>query len=336
MKKKKVTIEMIAKEAGVSKMTVSRAINNPEKLKKSTLIKILNSMKKYEYKPRFVARILAGSRSNTFGFIVKSNEDFIIPPFYGECVRGASNWFKKQNYRSMIFNMSDEQSSSLFLDYINSGLIDGLILFEGTHEQSLLEALKSNNIPVVLVGEDPGEMYDFYSVSSDNYNGARTAVEYLISKGSREICYITGTGTKPSVADRLKGYTDVMRENNLNPVYVSTENTLRGGMKAVGQLIEKHPAFDALFCFSDLIAIGALRGLRKRGFDIPRDVRVVGFDNIHISEYVFPSLTTVSQNMSLMGEIAAKTLLQVMNEVNPNPSEKHIKLPTRLVVRESA
>jgi len=334
--RKRVTIEMIAKDAGVSKMTVSRAINNPEKLKRGTLIRILNSMKKYEYKPRFVARILAGSRSNTFGFIVKSNEDFVIPPFYGECVRAASNWFKKHNYRSMIFNMSDEQSASLFIDYVNSGLIDGLILFEGTHEKSLLKALKSNDIPVVLVGEDPEGTYDFYSVSSNNYNGARMAVEYLIAKGSREICYITGIGTKPSVEERLRAYTDVMCEHNLEAISVPAENTLRGGVKAVEELIEKHPSFDALFCFTDLIAIGALRGLRKRGFDVPKDVRVVGFDNIHISEYVFPSLTTVSQDMTLMGEIAARTLLQIMDETQPNDSEKHVKLPTRLIIRESA
>ncbi|HHF08650.1 MAG: hypothetical protein DRP32_04735 [Thermotogae bacterium] len=334
--KRKVTIEMIAQDAGVSKMTVSRALNSPEKLKKSTLIKILNSMKKYEYKPRFVARILAGSRSNTFGFVVKSNEDFIIPPFYGECIRGASDWFKKQNYRSMIFNMADEHSSSLFIDYVNSGLIDGLILFEGTHQESLLKALKDNDIPVVLVGEDPGEVYDFYSVSSDNYNGAKMAAEYLISKGSHEICYITGTGTKPSVAERLRGYMDAVRKHGLKAVTVSVENTLRGGMKAVEQLIKEHPGFDGLFCFSDLIAIGALRGLRKKGFDIPRDIRVIGFDNIHISEYVFPSLTTVSQDMSLMGEIAAKTLLQIMGETIPDSFEKHVKLPTRLIIRESA
>jgi LacI family transcriptional regulator len=334
--KRKVTIEMIAQDAGVSKMTVSRALNSPEKLKKSTLIKILNSMRKYEYKPRFVARILAGSRSNSFGFVVKSNEDFIIPPFYGECIRGASDWFKKQNYRSMIFNMADEQSSSLFIDYVNSSLIDGLILFEGTHQESLLKTLKDNDIPVVLVGEDPGEMYDFYSVSSDNYNGAKMAVEYLISKGSHEICYITGTGTKPSVAERLRGYMDVIRKYGLKPITISVENTLKGGMKAVEQLIKEHPGFNGLFCFSDLIAIGALRGLRKKGFDIPKDIRVIGFDNIHISEYVFPSLTTVSQDMSLMGEIAAKTLLQIMNDPIPGSFEKHVKLPTRLIIRESA
>lgn len=334
MTKKKVTISKIAEDAGVSKMTVSRAINNPEKLKRSTLLRILNSMKKHGYKPRFIARVLAGSRSKTFGLIVKSNKDFFIPPFYGECVRGASEWFKSQDYRTVLFNMSDEQSRSLFLDYVNSGLIDGLILFEGSHDKSLLKTFKEYDIDVVLVGEDVENETDLYSVFSDNYEGARTAVEYLIKKGSTSIFHITGQGGKSSYSERLRAYNETLRNNGLETAVIKTENSFDGGMKAVDRILDSGKKFDALFCFSDLMAIGAIRRLLEKGYKVPFDVRVIGYDNITLSDFLFPSLTSISQNMKMMGELAAKTLFQIISGVEP--SNKKIKVPTQLVIKESA
>ncbi|MFO7881308.1 MAG: LacI family DNA-binding transcriptional regulator [Kosmotogaceae bacterium] len=334
MSKNKVTIARIAEDAGVSKMTVSRAINNPEKLKRSTLLRILNSMKKHGYKPRFIARVLAGSRSNTFGLIVKSNQDFVIPPFYGECVRGASEWFKSQNYRTVLFNMSDEQSRSLFLDYVNSGLIDGLILFEGSHDKSLLKTFKDNEVPVVLVGEDIGDENEFYSIFSDNYEGAKTAVDYLMRKGNKHIFHITGKGSKSSYSERLRAYNETLRNSGLKSTVIRTENSFQGGMKAIENILESGKKFDSLFCFSDLMAIGAIRILLEKGYKIPNDVRVIGYDSIKLSNYVYPSLTSISQNMKMMGELAAKTLFQIISGVEP--SSKTLKVPTQLVIKESA
>jgi LacI family transcriptional regulator len=334
MGKKKVTISKIAEDAGVSKMTVSRAINNPEKLKRSTLLRILNSMKKHGYKPRFIARVMAGSRSKTFGLVVKSNKDFFIPPFYGECVRGASEWFRSQNYRTVLFNMSDEQSRSLFLDYVNSGLIDGLILFEGSHDRSLLKTFKEYDIDVVLVGEDVENETDLYSVFSDNYEGARTAIEYLIKIGCSKIFHITGKGVKSSYSERLRAYQETLKRNGLEKSVVKTDNSFDGGVKAVDKIIESGKKFDALFCFTDLMAIGAIRRLLEKGYEIPRDVKVVGYDNIKLSDFLFPSLTSISQNMKMMGELAAKTLFQIISGVEP--SSKKIKVPTQLVIKESA
>jgi len=329
----KVTIKTIAEMAGVSKMTVSRAINHPEMVRAETLVKIHEVMRKLNYKPRFAARILAGQKSHTIGFIVKSSEDFIIPPFYGECIKGASDWLKTWNYRAITFNISDLQGRTLFLDYADSGLIDGLIVFEGTYEKEFLNILEVNNIPVVLVGEDISET-SLHTISCDNYGGAREAVEYLVRKGAKRICHITGMGEKTSYKERESAYRDVMKKYHLEPFVIRTANTFKGGREAVEKLIREYPECDAIFCFSDILAIGVIRGLQELSISVPDKIRVIGFDNIPLSAYVTPSLTTVSQDMQMMGKIAAEKILHMLS--GSKPSRRYTKLSTQLIVRESA
>lgn len=329
------TIEMVAKAAGVSKMTVSRAINHPEKVNPKTLNLIMETMKKLNYRPRFVARVLAGGKSRTIGFLVKSNEDFIISPFYGECIRAAVEWLKTQNYRSVIFNLLDPQGKSLFVDYINSGLLDGLIVFEGIYERELLETLKINSIPSVLVGENLMKEYDFATISSDNYGGASKAVEHLIKSSCSKIVYVTGKGDKTSYLHRKKAYIDTLEKHRISYCRViETSVSINGGKKAVEKLLKEGEDFDGLFCFSDLIAIGALRALYENRVKVPGEVKVVGFDNIRLSRDFVPSLTTVAQNMHLMGELASNMLLRILS--GKKAKQKNILLSTELIVRESA
>ncbi|MCD6463579.1 MAG: LacI family DNA-binding transcriptional regulator [Thermotogae bacterium] len=332
-KNRSVTIETIAKKAGVSKMTVSRAINHPDKVRPETLVKIHEVMRELNYQPRFAARILAGHRSHTIGFIVESSKDFIIPPFYGECVKGASSWLRRWNYRAITFNVADLQGKTLFLDYANSGLIDGLIVFEGTYDKDFLRILEENNIPVVLVGEDLTGT-SLHTISCDNYTGAKEAMEYLISKGLKRICHITGTGGKPSYREREMAYVNVMKENGFEPIIIRTSNTFEGGMEAAEKLIKNNPDCEAVFCFSDLLAIGVIRKLADLGISVPAKMKVIGFDNIPLANYVVPSLTTVAQDMQLMGKVAAEKLLHIIS--GSKPARKHMKIPTRLIVRESA
>ncbi|OAA21723.1 LacI family DNA-binding transcriptional regulator [Kosmotoga sp. DU53] len=335
MKTVQPTIEMVAKAAGVSKMTVSRAINHPEKVNPETLNLIMETMKKLNYRPRFVARVLAGGKSRTIGFLVKSNEDFIISPFYGECIRAAVEWLKTQNYRSVIFNLLDSQGKSLFVDYMNSGLLDGLIVFEGIYERELLETLKINSIPSILVGENLMKEYDFVTVSSDNYGGANKAVEHLIKTGCSRIVYVTGMGEKPSYLHRKKAYIDTLKKYKISYCkIVETPVSINGGKKAVEKLLKEGEDFDGLFCFSDLIAIGALRALYENRVKVPSEVKVVGFDNIRLSRDFVPSLTTVAQNMHLMGELASNMLLRILS--GKKAKQKNILLSTELIVRESA
>jgi len=329
------TLEEIAVKAGVSKMTVSRVINHPEEVKPDTLEKILNIMKEMKFQPKFVARVLAGSKPKTIGFVIHSNSDFIVSPFYGECIRAATEWMESQSYRHAMFNLIDRQSKSLFVDYANSSLIDGLILFEGFIDDDLLQTLRTNNIPAILVGERAPENADYFSISSDNYAGAQMAMEYLISKDARKIAYITGKGKKPSYIERKAAYSDILALNSIdNEMIIETINSIEGGIRAVNSLIDSSSDFDAIFCYSDLLALGVLKGLNANGIRVPEDVRVIGFDGLKFSKNFIPSLTTVSQNMKLMGQLAATTLLKVIDK---NKSiKKDIVLPTTLVLRDSA
>ena len=320
MKENKTTLEEIAKKLGISKMTVSRAINHPEMVGGKTLQKVTKALKETDYKPKFIARVLAGSDSKTIGFFVKPNRDFIIPPFYGECVKGATQWLRSLDYSTLIFNATEERSKLLLLDYVNSGLIDGAVVFEGSYDETLLRTLNNNQIPAVSVG-------------SDNYSGSVKACEYLVKCGCRNIVHITGHGEKPSYQQRMKGYCDVLTKNGMKENIVRTENTVEGGIEGIRQLVNEQTPFDGVFCFSDLVAWGVLKECSENGIQVPRDVSVMGFDNIPLSEYTTPALSTVSQNMQEMSRYAAGMLIQIIS--GKRPDNRHRRFETQLVIRSS-
>jgi len=333
MKENKTTLEEIAKKLGISKMTVSRAINHPEKVGGKTLQKVNKALKETDYKPKFIARVLAGSESKTIGFFVKPNRDFIIPPFYGECVKGATQWLRSLDYSTLIFNATEERSKVLLLDYVNSGLIDGAVVFEGSYDETLLRTLNNNQIPAVSVGEENVGEYDIPTVSSDNYSGSVKAVDYLVKCGCKNIVHITGHGEKPSYQQRMKGYCDVLKEKGLAERIVKTENTIEGGIEGIRQLIREGITFDGVFCFSDLVAWGVLRECHESGIKVPDAVCVMGFDNIPLSEYTTPPLSTVSQDMLEMSRYAAGMLIQIIS--GKKPDKRHRRFETALVIRSS-
>jgi len=333
MNQNKMTLEEIAKRLGISKMTVSRAINHPERVGEKTLQKINKALKGVDYKPKFIARVLAGSDSKTIGFFVKPNKDFIIPPFYGECVKGATHWLKSLDYSTLIFNATEEKSKVLLLDYVNSGLIDGAVVFEGSYDEALLKTLKNNQIPAVSVGEENVGVYDIPTVCSDNYSGSVQAVEHLCKCGCKNIVHITGHGQKPSYQLRMKGYQDVLRKYGFSQKIVKTENTFEGGVEGVRELIKGLVSFDGVFCFSDLVAWGVLKECHERGIRIPEEVSVMGFDNIPLSQYTTPELSTVSQNMQEMSHCAAGMLIQIIS--GKKLDTRHRRFDTELVIRKS-
>jgi LacI family transcriptional regulator len=333
MKANKPTIDEIARKLGISKMTVSRAINHPEKVGKKTLERVTQIMDEMDYKPKLVARVMAGSESKTIGFFIKPNKDFIIPPFYGECVKGATDWLKMLDYSTLIFNASEERSKKLFVDYVNSNLIDGAVVFEGSYDETLLKALKNNNIPAVSVGEENAGEFDIPTISADNYTGSLRAVTHLVDVGCKKIVHITGKGEKPSYDMRSRGYMEVLNKNELEPKIIRTENTVEGGIEGVDLLLKSGVVFDGIFCFSDLVAWGALKRLYNTALKVPEDVKVIGFDNIPLAEYTTPSLSTVSQNMREMSKFAVGMLIQIIG--GKKPEKEHLKFDTDLVIRES-
>ncbi|MEA1883717.1 MAG: LacI family DNA-binding transcriptional regulator [Thermotogota bacterium] len=333
MKENKTTLEEIAKKLGISKMTVSRAINHPEKVGGKTLQKVNKALKETDYKPKFIARVLAGSESKTIGFFVKPNRDFIIPPFYGECVKGATQWLRSLDYSTLIFNATEERSKVLLMDYVNSGLIDGAVVFEGSYDETLLRTLNNNQIPAVSVGEENVGEYDIPTVSSDNYSGSVKAVDYLVKCNCKNIVHITGHGEKPSYQQRMKGYCDVLNKNGMTSHIVKTENTVEGGIEGIRHLVNEQIPFDGVFCFSDLVAWGVLKECSKKGIQVPSEVCVMGFDNIPLSQYTTPSLSTVSQNMLEMSRYAAGMLIQIIS--GKKPDNRHRRFETELILRNS-
>ncbi|MFW6263680.1 MAG: LacI family DNA-binding transcriptional regulator, partial [Thermotogota bacterium] len=305
----------------------------PEMVGEKTLQKVNKAMKETDYKPKFIARVLAGSDSRTIGFFVKPNRDFIIPPFYGECVKGASQWLKTLDYSTLIFNASEERSKLLLLDYVNSGLIDGAVVFEGSYDETLLRTLNTNQIPAVSVGEENVGDYDIPTVCSNNYSGSVKAFDYLVKCGCKNIVHITGHGEKPSYQQRMKGYSDVLKRNGMREKIVKTENTVEGGIEGIQRLINEKIPFDGVFCFSDLVAWGVLRECHDHGIKVPDDVCVMGFDNIPLAQYTTPPLSTISQDMLEMSCYAAGMLIQIIS--GKKPENRHRRFETELVLRKS-
>ncbi|RKX40156.1 MAG: hypothetical protein DRP23_03755 [Thermotogae bacterium] len=162
-------------------------------------------------------------------------------------------------------------------------------------------------------------------------------MEYLILKrGCKRLIHIAGTDDKPSCLEREMAYLEVVKNYGVeNLGIVRTSSTLEGGVKAAREIIKNGIIPDGIFCFSDIIAIGAMHELVNHGFSIPKDIKIVGFDDIILSRYTTPPLTTVHQDIAKMGELAVLTLIQILDNKN-EPRQKHIVFPTHLVIRKSA
>ena len=330
------TIKDIAKKVGVSVTTVSRALNGYSDVNQKTRNKIIEAAKELNYTPNAVARTLVTKKSKTIGLIVSElNRSSSKDNFTFEVLCGINAYTAEADYDMVLFSTDpNKQKNKSYSQLCMERGVDGAIL-QGirTDDPYLIEVLESD-IPCVLI-DIPIQTQSVGYVTTDNSLGAKNAVEHLIELGHRQIGMVNGHEQAFVSKERLKGYKMALSENGFpfdETMVVNGQFFEKDAEEAAYKLLIEHPQLTALFCSSDLMAFGAIKAAQRLNLSVPRDLSVVGYDDIILASYVSPRLTTVAQDKYLMGYKAAEMLISMLND---DKNGHTCILPTELKKRDT-
>jgi len=332
-KKMRKTIEYVAQLAEVSKATVSRVLNNSPKVTEKTREKVMKAIKESGYYPSATARRLTTNKAETIGLIIPTPQDTTFGnPFYTEILRGFTHQAKIESYDLLLFiNEYQFNYSRLFHDR----RVDGLLLVGIKRNDKGITQLSKNKFPYVLTGKIDYKEANY--VDADNKGGAYQAVSYLANLGHKKIAYLGGSFEFTFNQERFEGYLKAFKEHNLKygkELTMESINTQESGYEAMHKLLESSSIPTAVFVANDLDAIGAMKAIREKGLRIPKDIAVIGFDDIQLASYIEPPLTTVRQPIYEMGITAISLLVQLIEGKKKEPLK--VELPTQLIIRESS
>jgi LacI family transcriptional regulator len=329
------TLEDIAKLAGVSRSTASRVVNNHPNVRTDVRERVLQIIQNTGYHPNAAARTLASQRSWMIGLVLpRSVSSFFADPYFPRLTQGIAQACNQYNYTLGLFLVgTKEDEEKIFPRVSRTGFLDGVLVQSGQIGDQLIERLVNSNIPLVIVGR-PFHTQNLSYIDVDNVNAAYNAVSHLIHLGYKRIATITGTISSTVSIDRKEGYVKALVERGRNVdkgLIVEGDFTEAGGYYAMQQLLPASP--DAVFAASDQMAIGAMRAVREAGLKIPDDIAFVGFDDLPIATLPDPPLTTVRQPIYQFGIKAVEILLDLIdNGINP---PRRIIMGTELVIRDS-
>lgn len=336
MSKRKVSIEDIARKAGVSHSTVSRALRDSPLISTKVREEIKKLAQEMNYVPNAIAQSLQNKRTYTVGVVVTS----IADPFFGELVEGIEQVARQAGLNVLLSaSHGDFEQEIAAIENFNYRRVDGILIADSRINKEYTKQLTQLTVPTVLINIATEELGDtFHSVALDDRLGGTLAVKHLIDLGHTCIGYLgVGDGSKAD-KHRLEGYRNALNQAGIleNPDWVviphqdhKTIKDIDLGKKMLPQLIKAEVT--AIFCYNDMVAVGALLACRELGISVPQDLSLVGFDNIALSSYVTPPLTTVSQRMLEMGKLAMTMLLDLFQD---KPVENLLLSPF-LVQRDS-
>ncbi len=337
MQKKRPTISDVAKLSECSPSTVSLVLNNRGYVSPSVRKRVLKIIKDLSYHPTRSARGLASKTSGNFGFILSDDHFSQAEPFYTRIFLGTEFEARNHSYYILLTTVGPSFNKSKDAPrFLLERNVDGVIL-AGKVNASLVDYIDSLGIPIVLVDYvTPKRKHS--SVLIDNMSGGLLAVNHLIACGRQEIAFIGGDIGHPSIAERYAGYQDALRERavGLDPTLVSIdEPALRGvdGANAIKRILDRGRRPNGVFAANDAMAIGCIHYLRQRGFNVPGEVAVVGFDDIDMSSHIEVPLTTVRVFKEEMGKLAVLRLVEVIKEHTSHVVTTHV--PVELIVRKS-
>jgi LacI family transcriptional regulator len=330
------TIKDIANRAGVSIATVSRVLNKKDRVKDETREKILKVIDSIGYTPNSAAKRLRENSITTVAVVVPD----ISASFYAEIIKGVENKANEMNCRLIVCDAQNNQEKEReYIKFLYDGSADGMIFVVPQLPDAELQKIEADGLSIVIFGKDMTAC-NINSISVDNFTGAYQATRHLYSHGYQRIAYIGGIVASNDYDHqaRLAGYRKVLQEFNLeeNPEYIENGNYCEeGGSSAFMRLMKLSPGPDAIFCANDEMALGVMKVAKKNGIKIPQDIGLIGFDNIRISQYTSPTLTTVNQPTYTIGILLSERLIFKLNNKESNIQNSNLVLKPELIIRES-
>jgi DNA-binding LacI/PurR family transcriptional regulator len=322
----------VAEVAGVSRGTVSRALNGGRNVSGSALSAINKAIRNTGYVINPHARSLATQRSMSVAFVLSEPQDRLFEdPNFHLLLHGCTQALADNDITVLLTLAGSPDERKRVSRFVSAGHVDGVLLVSTHSGNPLVDELRDQDLPVVACGRPLGHERDISYVAADDRDGARQMVTYLRSQGYRRIGMIGGPLDTPGGVDRLAGYRDVLG-SVADSLVVSGDYTQASGDAAMTRLLTQATDVDAVFVASDLMAAGALAALRRAGRRVPEDVAVAGFDDSRIAAACHPPLTTIRQPWARISTEMAR-LLQSLIDGDENSA---VILPTELVIRESA
>jgi LacI family transcriptional regulator len=325
-----ITLEMVARSAGVSPSTVSRILNGTAVVSALKKQAVDDAIARLGFVPNPMARGLAGGRTLSVGVVTQA----IDSPFYGAALRGIEDELDPAGYSPLFVSGHwNAAAEARCIEVLRSRRVDGIIVLTGRLTDAALKA-HARQLPVVATGRTlkaPG----LFSLSFDNLEGGRLATRHLIELGHQRIAFIAGDDNHPDANDRHRGYRLALQDAGIayDPaLVVPGEYHEVSGLLAVDRLLESRQRFTAIFAANDQMACGAALGLHRRSLRVPEDVSLVGFDDLPNSMYTLPPMSTIHQPAYELGRLAATAMLQLLGGTTPT-----VVVPTpRLIARESS
>jgi LacI family transcriptional regulator len=323
------TIKDVARLAGVSISTVSIALQDDPRVRDTTRKRILAAVRELGYRPNGIARDLKQQRTNTIAVFLHD----LGGPFYSELLSGVQHAALEEGVSPIIACSSGGVGGDLER-LIIEGRVDGAMVLDDAIQESFLRRAAGAHLPIVVLDREIAAEY-VYAVTSDHEGGAHAATVHLIDHGCRRIAFISGPRRSIHSLLRQQGYQRALKEAGLqiDPALVyAGDFTETSGFDVAGTILGSDPLPDAIFAANDEMALGTLRAAAERGLRVPADFLLVGFDDIRLTQYTAPTLTTVHQQMFEIGVVGTQTLIAALRGQTPLRQQV---LSTELVVRDS-
>lgn len=328
--KKRVTIKDVAAAAGVSRQTVSRAINDQGEISAATKERVLQAIAELGYQPNRLAQGMVTRRTKTVALLVSD----IANPFFPEVARGVQDTAREQGYNVFLCNTdgtAEEEADTMRL--LAAQGVDGIITFASNILATALCRFADHYHPIVVINRAI-EHAHINLLLVDNEAGARLAAAHFVAAGHTQIGMLTNDKTTMSQTRRVRGFQSCLTENHLpDVIIVQNEPTIEGGMAAMAALLTRWEGVTAVFTYNDLMAIGALQACRTLGKRVPEDIALIGFDDIHLAAVVTPTLSSVHVDKYAIGQMSMTRILAMLNE--PDKTFDPMQLMPELVLRES-
>ena len=329
--KKRTTINDIAREAGVSRQTVSRAINGMDGISANTRERVLKTVEALGFRPNRLAQGMANSQTHTIGLVIGN----ITNPAHAEVISAIHDLAQERNYNVFVRNTNNQPAQELeAIQSLQTQRVDGIIVVSSKLPSDTLADCAEPQMPIVVLHRQM-EAPHVSSITTDTQRAARMVTNYLLGSQHTAIGLLTRTGDQKSIRHML-GYQCAFKERGLTykkEWVVQAEHNLDGGYIAARDLLTHNPEITALFAYNDIMAIGAMKACFDLGYKVPEDIVLFGYDDVAISSYVNPTLSTVRFHSKYMGKAATERLLAMIKQ--PDTIFPTLFVDMELVIRES-